>query len=135
MLNDQACKSVSRIGGMIGIFGDLLDIGGMILIFAIFGSCYAQTHAFSTHFCEDLFFFLARLFSHIFCKNPYQYLSYLASSIPPDIFQCHDGGKILGNSQQWAKIEIIGGNRGQILGGMYPPIPPGFAALKVINNY
>ena len=47
--------------------------GGMILRFLISGSCYAETHAFSTHFIQiflDDFFLLARLFSHISCRSP-----------------------------------------------------------------
>ena len=50
----------------------ILGGGGMILKF-LSGSCYAQTHAFSTHFLQIFlmtFFLLAnKLFSHISCKN------------------------------------------------------------------
>ena len=45
----------------------------MILRFLICGSCYAQIHAFSTHFFQIFLydiFLLAKLFSHISCKNP-----------------------------------------------------------------
>ena len=77
----QGCKSVSSIGG-----GDdrnilviLLILGGMILKFLISGSCYAQTHAFSTHFLQ---IFLMTFF----CFKTYQYLSYLASSVPQNTF-------------------------------------------------
>ena len=38
-----------------------------------------------------------------------------------------DGGRILGGGDVWAIIVGMGSN----IGGMYPPIPPGFAALKI----
>ena len=94
----------------------------MILRFLIFGSCYAQTHAFSAHFLhifDDLFFDCQALFTHFLQKSlkTYQYLSYLASSVPPNISHCQHGGKILRNSQQSAKNQNYWGDGGQILGG------------------
>ena len=97
----------------------------MILRFLISGYCYAQTNAFSTHFLQiflDDLFFARQAFSTQKTLKTYQYLSHPASSVPPNIFHCQHGGKILGSSQQWAKIKIIGGWRLNI-GGMYPPIP------------
>ena len=94
---------------------------------------------FSTHFPLIFwwpFFCSPSFFPHFLlkCLNiyNYKYLSYLVSSTPspPIIFRCRHGRKILGCTQQWAKIEIIGRDWGQILGGCIPH-PPGFAALWV----
>ena len=92
----------------------------VILKFRISGSCDAQTHAFFTHFLQiffDNFFLLAKLFSHISCKNALKPYRILHPPYPKILFRSRHGGKILGNSQQWAKIKIIGENGGQILGG------------------
>ena len=86
-------------------------------------------------FLDDLFFLLTSLpgFFHTFLKT-YQYLSYLASSIPPDIFQCHDGGKILGNSQQ--KLKLLGGWRSNIEGiYIISPILPRICSLPVTKLF
>ena len=124
----QGCKSVSSIGGMISIFwwpSWCWGGGGIISRFPVWDNfCYVQNSCFSTHlplifwwpfFCSPSFFphFLLK------CLNIYKYLSYLVSSTPspPIIFRCRHGRKILGCTQQWAKIEIIGRDWGQILGG------------------
>ena len=59
-----------HLGGWSAYFDDSLDIGGgMILRFLFSGSCYAQTHAFSTHFLQtflgDLFFACQAFFTHL----------------------------------------------------------------------
>ena len=100
----------------------------MTLKFLISGSCYAQSHAFSTHFqifFDDLFL-LAKLFPHISCKNalkPINIYYMLHPPYPKILFRAQHGGKILGNSQQWAKIKIIGGMEVKYWGDVSPPSP------------
>ena len=114
-------------GGWSAYFGDLLDIGGggMILRFLISGSCYAQSHAFSTNFLQiflDDLFLLAKLFSHISCKNPLKPINiYHILHLPyPQIFSLLAWWKNISNGQ---KSKLLG-DGGQILGGCIPPPPP-----------
>ena len=77
---------------------------------------------FSRFFLITFFLLVKLFFTHFLhkCLKTYQYLLYLASSIPPNIFHSQHGGKILGNSQQWAKVKIIEGMEVKYW-GMYPP--------------
>ena len=68
----RAANPCPALGGWSAYFGDLLDIGGMILRSFISGFCYVQSHAFSTHFLQifldDLFFARQAFVSHFLYK-------------------------------------------------------------------
>ena len=99
----------------------------MILKFLISGSCYVQTHAFSTHFLQiffdDLFFARQAFFTHFLqkCLKTYQFLLYLASSVPQSTFLFPAWWKNIREFPAMGKNQNYWGwHGGQILGGCIP---------------
>ena len=82
-----------------------------------------------TFFCSLTFF------AHFFQKyfNTYQYLSYLASSVPQSTFSLPAWWKNIRASWRWAKIKINGGMEVKYWGNGSPH-PPGICS-PVYNVY
>ena len=94
---------------------------------------------FSRFFLITFFFLLAKLFSHISCKKPlntYQYVSYLASSVPLKYFPLQARWKNIRYFPAMGKNQNYwGGGWRSNIGGRGGCIPPGFAALCLAASW
>ena len=113
----------------------------MILKFLISGSCYAQTHAFSTHFLQfflmtffyffKIFFCSPGFFLHIPCKNPKNLSIFIISYIfrTPRYISVPAWRKNMRGFPAMGKNQNYWGDGGQILGGgCIPSSHPGICS-------